>query len=146
VRRLAFIAIALLLFPLASLHAQNPAIDDLKGKIFDAHMAEQMFAGGLKYCSELDGKSFYYQVRNRLLNLEEFAHSLENLVKSQVFNPAKRRPWTLEDAKERWEEVKKQAEEDRQKCELIRSLPALEKRLQELQQNAAASDKSDKKE
>ena len=109
-------------------------------------MAQQMFAGGLKYCDELDGKSFYYQVRNRLLNLEEFAHSMENLVKAQVFNPAKKRPWTLEDAKERWEEVKKQAQEDRQKCELVRSLPELEKRLEELQQRAAASDKSDKKE
>ena len=147
VRRLAFGAITLLLFPGSALHAQNPVIDDLKGKIFDAHMAQQMFAGGLKYCNELDGKSFYYQVRNRLLNLEEYAHSMENLVKAQVFNPAKKRPWTLEDAKERWEEVKKQAQEDKQKCELVRSLPELEKRLEELQQHAAAgSDKSDKKE
>jgi predicted nuclease with TOPRIM domain len=69
---------------------------------------------------------------------------MEGLVKAQVFNPAKKRPWTLEDAKERWEEVKKQAQEDKQKCELIRSLPELEKRLEELQQRAAASDKSDK--
>ena len=105
-------------------------------------MAQQMFAGGLKYCNELNGKSFYYQVRNRLLNLEEFAHSMEGLVKAQAFNPAKRRPWTLEDAKERWEEVKKQAEEDKQKCELVRSLPELEKRLEELQQRAAASDRN----
>jgi hypothetical protein len=146
VRRLAFGVITLLLFAGSALHAQNPAIDDLKGKIFDAHMAQQMFAGGLKYCNELDGKSFYYQVRNRLLNLEEYAHSMENLVKAQVFNPAKKRPWTLEDAKERWEEVKRQAQEDKQKCELVRSLPELEKRLEELQQRAAASDKSDKKE
>ncbi len=143
-RRLAFGAITLLLFPGSALHAQNPVIDDIKGKIFDAHMAQQMFAGGLKYCNELDGKSFYYQVRNRLLNLEEFAHSMEALVKAQVFNPAKKRPWTLEDAKERWEEVKKQAQEDKQKCELIHSLPELEKRLEELQQRAAASVKSDK--
>ena len=83
-RRLAFGVITLLLFAGSALHAQNPAIDDLKGKIFDAHMAQQMFAGGLKYCNELDGKSFYYQVRNRLLNLEEYAHSMENLVKAQV--------------------------------------------------------------
>ena len=147
-RRLAFGVITLLLFPASALQAQNSAIDDLKGKIFDAHMAQQMFAGGLKHCDELDGKSFYYQVRNRILNLEEYAHSMENLVKAQAFNPAKRRPWTLEDAKERWEEVKKQAQEDKQKCELIRSLPEMEKRLQELQQRAAASDKaaSDKSE
>ena len=118
-RRLAFGVITLLLFPGSPLHAQNAAIDDLKGKIFDAHMAQQIFASGLKYCSELNGKSFYYQLRNRMLNLEEYAHSLENLVKAQVFNPGKRRPWTLQDAKERWEEVKKQAQEDKQKCELV---------------------------
>ena len=56
-----------------------------------------------------------------------------------MFNPQKRRPWTLEDAKERWEEVKKQAQEDKQRCELVRKLPEMEKQLQELQQNAAAS-------
>ncbi len=141
-RRLAFGVITLLLFPASALHAQNSAIDDLKGMIFDAHMAQQMFAGGLKYCDELDGKSFYYQVRNRILSLEEYAHSMENLVRAQAFNPAKKRPWTLEDAKERWEEVKKQAQEDKQKCALIRSLPEMEKHLQELQQRAAASDKA----
>jgi hypothetical protein len=102
--------------------AQNPAIDELKGRIFDARMAQQTFSG-FKYCKELDGKSFYFQLRNRVLNLEEYFRSLENLVKSQVFNPAKRRPWTLEDAKERWEEVKRQAQEYREKCELVRRLP-----------------------
>jgi tRNA nucleotidyltransferase/poly(A) polymerase len=101
-------------------------------------MAQQTF-GGLKYCSELNGTSFYFQLRNRILNLEEYFHSLESLVKSEVYNPAKRRAWTLEDAKERWEEVKKQAQEDKRKCELVQSLPKLEKRLQELQ--AAAEKK-----
>jgi len=100
-------------------------------------MAEQMLGGGLKHCQELDGRNFYYQLRNRILNLEEFARSLENLVQAQIFNPAKRRAWSLEDAKERWEEVKKQAQEDKARCELVRSLPQLEQRLQELQQSAA---------
>ena len=85
-------------------------------------MAQQTFAGGLKYCEDLNGKSFYFQLRNRILNLDEYFRSLENLVKAQVYNPQKRRPWTLEDAKERWEEVKKQAQEDKQKCELVRKL------------------------
>jgi len=147
-RRDALTLAALFVFCWSPLQAQTPAIDELKGKIFDAHMAEQMFAGGLKHCDELDGKTFYYQIRNRILNLEEFAHSLDNLVKAEVFNPAKRRAWTLEDAKERWEEVKKQAKEDKEKCELVRGLPELEKRLQELQQKAAAaaSEQSGKKE
>jgi tRNA nucleotidyltransferase/poly(A) polymerase len=118
--------------------AESQEIDEVKGKIFDAHMAQQTF-GGLKYCSELNGTSFYFQLRNRILNLEEYFHSLESLVKSEVYNPAKRRAWTLEDAKERWEEVKKQAQEDKRKCELVQGLPKLEKRLQELQ--AAAEKK-----
>jgi tRNA nucleotidyltransferase/poly(A) polymerase len=123
--------------------AQSPAIDELKGKIFDARMAQQTFAGGLKFCEELNGKSFYFRLRNRVLNLEEYLQSLENLAKAQVFNPEKRRPWSLQDAKERWEEVKKQAAEDKQKCELVQSLPELEKQLQELQRNAAASEKKE---
>jgi hypothetical protein len=122
----------------ASGRAQSQEIDDIKGKIFDAHMAQQTF-GGLKYCSELNGTSFYFQLRNRILNLEEYFHSLEGLVKAEVYNPTKRRAWTLEDAKERWEEVKKQAQEDKHKCELVQSLPKLEKRLQDLQ--AAAEKK-----
>jgi len=120
--------------------AQTQEIDDIKGKIFDARMAQQTF-GGLKYCGELNGKSFYFQLRNRILNLEEYFHSLESLVKAGVYNPAKRRAWTLEDAKERWEEVKNQAKEDKSKCELVESLPKLEKRLQELQAAAAAEKK-----
>ncbi len=136
-----------------ALYAQNMAaderkakIDDLKGKIFDAHMAQQTFAEGLKHCSELDGKSFFFQLRRRMLNLEDYLRSLENLAKAQVYNPEKRRPWSMEDAKQRWEEVKKQAQEDKQKCELVNSLPDLEKRLQELEQAAAASGKPEVKE
>jgi tRNA nucleotidyltransferase/poly(A) polymerase len=123
--------------------AQSPAIDELKGKIFDARMAQQTFAGGLKFCEDLNGKSFYFRLRNRVLNLEEYFQSLENLARAQVYNPEKRRPWSLQDAKDRWEEVKKQAAEDKQKCELVQSLPELEKQLLELQKNAAASDKKE---
>jgi hypothetical protein len=39
--------------------AQGQEIDEVKGKIFDAHMAQQTF-GGLKYCNELNGTSFYF--------------------------------------------------------------------------------------
>jgi len=143
VNRLGISALGLFLLPWSPLHAQNAAIDEIKSKIFNARMAQQTFANGLKYCSELNGKSFYYQLRNRILNLEEYFHSLENLVKAQVYNPDKRRPWTLQDAKERWEQVKKQAQADREKCELVQSLPELEKRLEELQKTSAASDKKE---
>lgn len=134
-------AFALGLVPSTTLHAQNPTIDDLKGKIFDARMASQTFVNGLKFCNELDGKGFYFQLRNRVLVLDEYFQSLENLVKAQVYNPQKKRPWTMEDAKERWEEVKKQAKEDRARCELVKSLPQLEKQLQELEAKNADADK-----
>jgi hypothetical protein len=118
--------------------AQSAAIDELKGRIFDAHMAQQTFPG-LKYCGDLNGKSFYF--RDRVLKLDDYFQSLENLVKAGVYNPAKRHAWTPEDAKARLEEVQKQAQDDQQKCELVRSLPDMEKQLQELEKNAAASDK-----
>jgi ABC-type phosphate transport system auxiliary subunit len=148
VRRLAYGAIALLVIPLYPLQAQNPAagdlkakIDALKGQIFDARMAQQTFSDGLQHCTELDGKSFFYQLRRRILNLDEYFQSLENLAKAQVYNPEKKRPWTIDDAKQRWEQVKKEAEDDKRKCDLVQSLPELEKRLQELQQSTAASEK-----
>ena len=49
------------------LHAQTAVINDLKGKIFDAKMAVQTFAAGLKHCAELDGSTFYMQPRDRVL-------------------------------------------------------------------------------
>jgi hypothetical protein len=93
-----------------------------------------------QFAGELDGKSFYYEVRNRVLRLEEYFQSLENLIKAQVFNPATRRASTLEDAKHRWEEVKKQAQEDQRNCDLVRSLPELEKQVEEVQKQAAADE------
>ena len=137
--------LALSVAPLTAALAQNPSIDELRGKIFDARMAEKTFVNGLKFCDELDGKGFYFQMRNRVLMLDEYFQSLENLVKAQVYNPQKRRPWSVEDAKERWEEVKKQAQEDKEKCALVRSLPQLEKQLQDLESKAATSDKPEKK-
>ena len=136
-------AVALLLILCCPARAQNPAIDDLKGKIFDARIAQQTFAEGLKHCNELTGKSFYFRLRHRVLDLEAYFHSLEDLVKAEAFNPEKRRPWNVEDAKQRWEEVKKQAQEDKARCELVQSLPAMEKQLQELEKNAAAPEKKE---
>ena len=121
------------LAPSAPVRAQNQAVDDLKGKIFDARMAKQTFAGGLKFCSELDGKHFYFQARDRVLDLEEYHRSLGNLAKERVFNPEKRRPWTEQDAAERWDLVQKEAASDQADCQLVGSLPALEKQLDELE-------------
>src|SRR5580693_10815559 len=105
--------------PLTPARAQNQTVDELKGKIFDARMAQQTFASGLKFCSEFDGKHFYYQARDRVLDLEEYHRSLENLAKQHVFNPEKHRPWTEQDATERWEQVQKQAVSDQANCQLV---------------------------
>jgi ATP-dependent protease ClpP protease subunit len=119
----------------ASGASPSPEIVAIKEKINDAQMTQKMF-GGAKYCSELDGASFYLRKDDRVVNLEEYLRSLQSLVKAERFNQAKRRPWTPEDAKEREEEARKLAQEDKGKCELVASLPKLEKRLQELQSAA----------
>jgi hypothetical protein len=125
----------------APAYAQNAAINDLKGKIFDAKMAQQTFAGGLKHCGELDGNNFYFQPRDRVLNLEEYRRSLESLATQRVFNPATKKPWSTEDADARWDEVRKQALTDKANCALVASLPDLQKQLDQLQQQAAAAPK-----
>lgn len=131
----------LLVIPVTAVLAQGTTVDELKAKIFDAHMAEKMFVNGLRFCNELDGKNFYYQPRNRVLNLEEYHRSLESLAQAQVFNPQTRRPWSLQDANERWEEAKKEALHDKETCELVASLPSLEKRLDEIEKRPETSEK-----
>ena len=132
----AFGAIALCLMPLAPARAQNQAVDDLKGKIFDARMTKQTFGAGLKFCAEFDGKHFYFQARDRVLDLEEYHRSLKNLAKEGVFNPEKHRPWTEQDAAERWDLVQKEAASDQADCQLVASLPVLEKQLDELEKKS----------
>jgi len=141
VRRLGFGALALVLVAIFPLHAQTPQIDALRGKIFDARMAKQMFGNGLKFCDELDGTNFFYLPRNRVLKLEEYHRSLEGLVSAQIYNLQTRRPWNEADANARWEQAKKQALTDKQNCELVATLPELERRLEELQQKAATTGK-----
>lgn len=127
-------ALAIAGFATVGLAQQTPqqiAINELKTKIFDAKMVEKSFAGGLKHCKELDGKHFYLETRNRVLNLEEFHRALQNLVRDQVFNPDKRRPWNAQDAKDRWEQVQRIAAQDQTRCALVANLPAMQKELEE---------------
>lgn len=123
----------------APVRAQNAAIDDLKGKIFDANMAQQTFAGGLRHCSELDGTNFYFQPRDRVLNLEDYHRSLDSLALQRVFNPQTKHAWSQADADARWEQVRKQAVDDKANCALVASLPDLQKQLDDLQKQAAAT-------
>jgi hypothetical protein len=139
--RLACAALALSLTPATPVCAQNQAINDLKGKIFDARMAKETFVNGLRHCAELDGHHFYFQPRDRVLDLDEYHRSLESLAHQGVFNPEKKRPWTEEDAAERWAQVKEQALKDQATCALVASLPDMEKQLAELEQKAQTSDK-----
>lgn len=115
-------------------HAQNDAINDLKAKIYEAKTVQQKFSGGLKHCGEIDGKSFYLQPRDRVIKLDDFHRSLNSLVLGRVFNPETKRPWSQEDANARWEQVQKQALDDKAECDLVASLPFLQKRLDDLQQ------------
>jgi hypothetical protein len=138
VKRIVFAAIAIAVSSAAGLRAQGSAIDQLKGKIFDAHMAQSTFVNGLRYCKDLNGSNFYFEPRNRLLNLEEYHRSLENLAREHVFNPEKHKPWNEEDAEARWEQVKQEAIKDKANCDLVASLPDLERQLRDLEKNAAA--------
>lgn len=138
---LAWLAVVLCLSAAAPACADDQAINDLKGRIFDAKMAQQTLAKGLKFCGELDGKSFYLMSRDRVFDLEEFHRSLESLVRQGVFNPDKRRPWNEQDAAERWDQVQKEAVKDKESCQLAASLPLLQKALEELEKTPQTSEK-----
>jgi hypothetical protein len=141
VKRIVCAAVFLGVTSVAPLGAQGPTVNELKGKIFDGHMLEKTFVNGLRFCKELDGKNFYFEPRNRVLNLDEYHRSLENLARERVFNPATHRPWTEEDAAARWDQVQKEALTDKANCELVATLPELEKQLEELEKKTAASKK-----
>jgi len=130
----AFIAVAFS----TPLCAQDTAINDLKVKIFEAKTVQQRFTAGLRHCSELNGTNFYLQPRDRVLNLEDYHRSLDNLVALGAFNPETRRPWSKQDADTRWTQVMSQAKADQANCALVASLPFLQKKLDEAQQQASA--------
>jgi hypothetical protein len=143
IRLMAVRAIAILLGLIFSgaARAQTAEINDLKGQIFDAKMAQQTFGRGLSHCAELDGTNFYFRQRDRILNLEEYHRSLESLAQQRTFNPETRRPWNEEDAIARWDLVQKEAADDRRNCSLVAQLPDLEKKLDELQKRAGTPSK-----
>lgn len=141
VERVALGVLVLVFVLCTASQAQNPTVNDLKAKIFDARMTQKTFVNGLRFCNELDGSNFYYERRNRVLNLEEYHRSLESLAGARAFNPETRRPWNEQDANARWEQVKQQAVRDKESCALVASLPQLEKQLQELEAKTEASKK-----
>jgi hypothetical protein len=116
-----------------SLYAQD-ALNELKAKIWEAEVVQRNFAAGLPHCSELNGTNFYFQPRDRVLNLEDYRRSLDNLLTQGAFNSETRRPWNKQDADARWAQVQKQATTDQANCAAVASLPFLRKQLKELQQ------------
>lgn len=121
------------------LYAEDLSVDDLKAKIFSVQIMQSAFAKGLQHCSELNGANFYFQPRDRVLNLTDYHRSLDNLALQHAFNPETHRPWTQQDADTRWVEVQKEAVQDQANCALAASLPEMQKKLQELQRQTASS-------
>lgn len=126
-------AMPLALTVASSLHAQD-ALNELKAKTWEAELAQRNFAAGLPHCSELNGTNFYFQARDRVLNLEDYRRSLDTLLMQGAFNPETRRPWNKQDADARWAQVQKQAATDQADCAAVASRPFLRKQLKELQQ------------
>ncbi len=126
-------------FVATPVRAQNADIENLKGKISAAQMAQQNFAKGLPHCGELNGTNFYFEARDRVFDLAEYHRSLNSLALQGSFNPATRKPWTQADADARWTEAQQLARKDKTNCELAASLPGLQNKLQALQQQTAAS-------
>ena len=111
-----------------------PEVSDLKAKIWEAELAQRNFAAGLSHCNELNGTNFYFYQRDRILNLQDYRRSLDNLVAEGAFNPDTRRPWNKQDADARWAQLQKQATTDQASCAAVASLPSLRQKLKELQQ------------
>jgi hypothetical protein len=118
--------------------AQTADINDLSGKISNAKMVQQTFTGGLQHCSEFNGANFYLQARDRVLNLEDYHRSLNSLILQQAYNYETRQPWDRREADKRWAEAQQLAITDKTNCQLVASLPDMQKRLEELQQQPAA--------
>ena len=122
------------------LHAQTlEALNDVKAKIWEAQLAQRNFAAGARHCSELNGTNFYFVQRDRVLNLQDYHRSLDNLAAQGGYNPETKRPWSKQDADARWVEVQKEAATDQANCAAIASLPFLEKKLKELQQQQSGT-------
>jgi hypothetical protein len=112
----------------------SPEVNDVKGKIWEAELAQRNFAAGLPHCNELNGTNFYFYPRDRVLNLQDYRRSVDNLVAEGAFNSEARRPWNKQDADARWAQVQKQATADQASCAAVASMPSLRQKLKELEQ------------
>jgi hypothetical protein len=132
-------AVLLVLAISTPLRAQtSEALNEIKAKIWEAQLVQRNFAAGLRHCNALNGTNFYFEQRDRVLNLQDYRRSLDNLAAQGAYNPETRRPWTKQDAEARWAQVQKEAITDQANCAAVASLPFLEKKLREMQQQSGA--------
>jgi hypothetical protein len=130
-------AVLLVLIASTPLHAQkSEALNDIKAKVWEAQLVQRNFAAGLRHCNELNGTNFYFETRDRVLNLQDYRRSLDNLAAQGAYNPETRRPWSKQDADARWAQVQKDAVTHQANCAAVASLPFLEKKLKELAQQS----------
>jgi hypothetical protein len=132
-------AVPLVLTASTPLHAQkSEALNDIKAKVWEAQLVQRNFAAGLRHCNELNGTNFYFETRDRVLNLQDYRRSLDNLAAQGAYNPETRRPWSKQDADARWAQVQKDAVTHQANCATVASLPFLEKKMKELEQQSGA--------
>jgi hypothetical protein len=132
-------AVLLVLTASTPLHAQkSEALNDIKAKVWEAQLVQRNFAAGLRHCNELNGTNFYFETRDRVLNLQDYRRSLDNLAAQGAYNPETRRPWSKQDADARWAQVQKDAVTHQANCATVASLPFLEKKMKELEQQSGA--------
>jgi hypothetical protein len=138
--RRTYCAVLLVLTASTPLRAQNSeALNDVKAKIWEAQLVQRNFSAGLRHCNELNGTNFYFEQRDRVLNLQDYRRSLDNLTAQGAYNPETRRPWSKQDADARWEQVQKDAVTHQANCAAVASLPFLEKKLKEMEQQQSAA-------
>lgn len=138
--RRTYCAVMLVLTASTPLQAQNSeALNDIKAKIWEAQLVQRNFSAGLRHCNELNGTNFYFEQRDRVLNLQDYRRSLDNLTAQGAYNPETRRPWSKQDADARWAQVQKDAVTHQANCAAVASLPFLEKKLKEIEQQQSAA-------
>src|SRR5215469_13756383 len=104
-------------------------------------MTSRQRSGRHNWCGEtfppacaiaMNGTNFYFEQRDRVLNLQDYHRALDNLVAQAAYNPDTKHPWNKGDADARWAQVQKDAVTHQANCAAVASLPFLEKKLKEL--------------
>ena len=74
----------------ARFNDRHPFAGEVEAKIWEAQLVQRNFAAGLRHCNELNGTNFYFAQRDRVLNLQDYRRSLDNLAAQGGYNPETR--------------------------------------------------------